>query len=208
MARRYRRLSRAKKFILIWSALGLVSLLYYISDGSLETLEQQADDALGLAYYAFWILGSAFITFLFLKRKQNKKESRDNTFKSKPWNYDRKIIEISGKVEKVFSESLDRKFEIYYRDLIRKLTGDKDPLGRHPHLRFLLSSPDLKKGEYLLVSNNQSLEKIKLSKGQKVRVRGEYIHNRAKRRTKFGVKFTFYGLIHYTHKPKGWIKIL
>ncbi|OVE80266.1 hypothetical protein BVY02_00795 [bacterium J17] len=141
-----------------------------------------------------------------------------NTFKYIPEEFDRSIIKLTGKVQKVLKDTMGEKIKRKTTDVVRNMTGNEDKVGRYMHQRFVISSPQLKPGETTIVYHNLKSEgRLKLKVGKWVEIQGEYIHDPgANARKKSKSKNTnnsvrnsrTYGLIHYTHSPKGYAKVL
>jgi hypothetical protein len=141
----------------------------------------------------------------YLKRKNNL--SIKKTFKDMPWLYDHKTIKITGRIEKIFTTPLSNKIIFGLRHQYRVLISSHDHQGRYEHQRFLISSPQIQLGSCIFVSHNTHFGKIQLNENDWVEVQGEYLHRTTKRKSFFGPKFTYYGLIHKTHDPN-FINIL
>lgn len=158
----------------------------------------------------WYVLGLAGIIWLFIyrERQRNTRIAHESGFKGNPAEYDRRVIEISGKVVRIlkdpFSEVIRRKFI----DRFRTLTGDSNTEGRFIHQRFLISSPELVSGENLLILHNIKFGKLALKIGSSVRVKGEYLHQLGSSRGWFGMRRSLYGRVHYTHEPKGFVRII
>ena len=217
MRRRRRRrslgftLRNRRKLITIWVLLASLALWSWVSRQYSDTaqLEQQVEEIIRYLVYFFIAAAILFAARLFYTRRQNIKTSSLGGFKYKPWNYDRDIISLVGQVEHVFPNTVDHRIKTKVTDVVRSITKDHDPSGRYIHQRFLISSPLLKKGNNLMVTHNTQYGKLPIKKGKWLDISGVYLHSRAKTRTAFGKsKLTFYGKLHYTHKPKGKIQIL
>ncbi|MDZ4785892.1 MAG: hypothetical protein SGJ02_07430 [bacterium] len=131
------------------------------------------------------------------------KKSAPMTLRDSPGLFHRKEVILDGVVEHIFENTV---FEVAKRkatDTFRNFSGNEDSKGRYIHLRFLLSSKNLRRGERILVEHNLDYGEIPLRVGSKVRVRGEYLHpdSNIERRN-------FYGKIHFTHAPRGFIEII
>ena len=121
-------------------------------------------------------------------------------FKDEPFNSDGKYITLQGRVVKIFSDTLAEFVKRKFIDKFRKISGNDDRRGRYIHQRFLITSPALRFRQYILVENQVTFGKVKLRKGCVVELRGQYLHSKDKK------KNHFYGKIHSTHPPKGYIK--
>lgn len=210
MARRLDR--RTKKFILVWVL--LISLAVWSwarrNQARLLTLYEENRSFI-LGTLIFSALGSiiGFSFWVFYQRKKNKKIASDKSFFSQPWLYDKKIVTISGKVERELRTGDFEKIKIALRRIVRKLTLNKDPIGNFIHQRFLITAPEFPKGEQLLIIHNIEYGKLNLKRGISIEICGEYLHHRSRKRGKLGMtRFSTYGKLHFTHPPKGWIKVL
>ena len=199
-----------RKLITVWLFLGSLAIWYrFFSKQDINDVQATLRSLLDYALFFSVLVLAYFVVHLYLKRRENTRTAELKEFKYQPWNYDRHIVQFYGKIEHVFKTSLDRKLETAITHTVRTITKDKDPTNRHPHQRFLLTSPQLKKNEKILVSHNQRFGKLPLKKGTWVELRGVYLHDRGKKRGRFGkAVLTHYGKVHYTHSPKGWINIL
>lgn len=126
----------------------------------------------------------------------------DSGFCEEPWRFDNKIVTVVGSIEHIFSNSLYEKLKRKARDAFRDWTNNPDSKGRYVHQRFLLKSPALRRGQCILVEHNIEHGKVSIRSGQIVEVRGEYLHT-----VRPGSRH-FYGRIHFTHAPKGFLKRL
>lgn len=129
--------------------------------------------------------------------------SKYSDFALSPEEYDGSIIKIRGQITRVLENSTKEYLVRKSVDIYRTITGDGDRSGRYIHQRFLIVSPALFQGESIIVYHNVKFGKIKITPGRWLEIKGEYIHpelNSKKNRK--------YGLIHYTHEPKGFIKVL
>lgn len=130
---------------------------------------------------------------------------RPANFRDEPERFDRKVIRMQGRVERV---SRLRK-----RDLIRRyiarwfaaLFGSSAQPVAPSHQRFFLSSPQLRKGEWMLVLHNAQGKPLALKRGMWIEVQGEYLHITIQKGGLFSRRSNSYGRIHFTHPPKGSI---
>jgi hypothetical protein len=146
-----------------------------------------------------------FCIKIYLKRRNNL--ALKKTFKDMPWLYNYKTVKITGRVEKVFTTALSDKIIMNLRRQYRVLIANHDHQGSYEHQRFLISSPQIQLGSCIFISHNVNFGKLQLNEGDWVEVQGEYLHRTTKRKSFFGPKFTYYGLIHKTHDPN-YITIL
>jgi len=129
-------------------------------------------------------------------------------FLENPEQYHRRVIKISGQVEKILKNPAKEILKRKAIDLFRDITKNSDPRGRYVHQRFVLSSDALARGENILVLHNVEFGRKAISNNTWLEVQGVYLHSTSVVKTLFGHKPTKYGRIHYTHKPKGYIKVL
>ena len=129
-------------------------------------------------------------------------------FSAEPENYNKSIIKLYGKVDRVIPDKTGEKVKRFLIDRYRSATNNTDPVGRYIHQRFLIKSPVLKKGESLLVLHNIKFGKEKLKRGAWLELQGEYLHKTSVVRLKNSTYSTWFGRLHYTHKPKGFLRVL
>jgi len=120
-------------------------------------------------------------------------------FADQPWRFDGATLELNGEVQRVMSDSAAEGLRRWLVDKLRNLTGSTKTSYRYSHQRFLVRSPALRRGQTLLVEHNVRYGRIELSPGAEVALRGEYIHKT------FGGRY-FYGRVHKTHPPKGYLR--
>lgn len=129
-------------------------------------------------------------------------------FSAKPESFNKSIIKFYGKVDRVIPDKTGEKFKRFLIDRFRTATNNPDPVGRYIHQRFLVKSPVLKKDESLLVLHNIKFGKERLKRGAWLELQGEYLHKTSIIRTKNSRYSTWFGRLHYTHKPKGFLRVL
>lgn len=165
-----------------------------------------------LADSLIWVVAAGAVLFCIWKLWRSTvhtAEDKVSGFRNEPWKFDRKIIELRGTVVRTFSDSLTERIKRKLVDKIRKLKGDKDPSDRYMHQMFILAGDGLRKGENIFVLHNVEFGRVALRPGMKVEVRGEYIHQRARsRRGAIAPKRTFYGRLHKTHEPHGYLRVV
>jgi len=125
-------------------------------------------------------------------------------FAKSPAKYHKKIIRLRGRVRKVLKDTTKEKLIRQTRDLYRTAIGNEDRTDRYIHQRVIIESPALKKGETIIIYHNVKYGKKAFKPGVWIEVSGEYIHPEPSE----GQRARAYGLIHYTHEPKGNVKIL
>lgn len=211
MANFRRSMRQRRKLLSIWLILIGLALLYQLHQYCISFSEGTCIIWLKkLTLFASAAIAALVLLIIFLMRRRNlllQKESKIKGFKTQPWTFDGKVIYLTGQVEMIFenrfSEILKRKF----RHLFRLAIADGDQTNRYVHQRFLLSSPGLKEGESILIIHNTEFGSIPLRKGLWVDVQGKYLHQCGMRRGFFGMKKTFYGRVHYTHQPLGFVRV-
>lgn len=130
-------------------------------------------------------------------------------FGNNPSSFHKKEIEIEGKVERVFRDSLSlRLWRAFLRLLWSKFVASDGRRYLENHQRFLISSSVLQKGEWLMVEHNTIYGRVSLRRGKKIRARGEYIHRPSRRYAGRFRVLNIYGVLHFTHSPKGYLEIL
>ncbi|MCB0317206.1 MAG: hypothetical protein KDD56_00510 [Bdellovibrionales bacterium] len=140
------------------------------------------------------------IAFLILFIRALKIRSFDpESFARFPQNYNKEFIEVSGKIVRIFEDSIFEKVKRKAVDKYRDSIGDPNPKGRYSHQRFLIKSDEIYPGETILIEHNENFGRLNIQRGDKVLVKGEYIHTKNFRHR--------YGRIHKTHPPLGWIRV-
>lgn len=199
--------------LLTWGLLGTLAAVYYLQKHydlrTVDDYERLFEEAY---YYALWGGGgfaALIVPLVLVRRRINKRALLDQSFKAQPHNYDKKIIKLTGRVERVFNVSFGEKMRRRTTKLVRKITGSTDQTGANIQQRFLISSPQLKWAEPIFVIHNVSFGKLALRRGAWFEVQGEYLHQRSPRRNPWRRLFlgaqTHYGKLHCTHEPKGYI---
>jgi hypothetical protein len=175
---------------------------------SIEELNQAAEISIPIIALFFILLAFWFIIKTISLRQKNSKIVRTNTFRDKPWEYDRMIVTVTGKIDYIFKNDFSYVMQRKITNAYRNLTKDGSHIARHIHQRFLLSSPQLQQGERIMIIHNTNFGEIDIKTGSWVSVKGEYIGDKENFKA-FGQRYRHcYGKIHYTHSPKGYIKVL
>lgn len=216
MARRYKRRPVMRKFLYgrfgykAWPIILLLALMYYLgfdpgSSSDYDALNESSDRILRFIVPLLVVSFFLFVFKIFRERRLNveKDANREKTFRDRPWEYNRTYIELFGQVEHLFQNDTSYVVKRKITNLYRNLTKDGNHAGRHVHQRFLLSSPQLVKNENILVINNTDFKSDPIKKGDWVSIKGEYIHDLRHDGKK---SKNFYGRLHYTHDPVGWVK--
>ncbi len=200
----------------LWPILIILAVLYSIgfdvgSRDDLDSLNQVSSNILHL------VLSSFFFIFIFIafysivsilrarKYNQTNSEKLEKSFRDMPWQYNRMVVELHAQVEYVFKNDFSYVLKRKVNALVRDLKNDPSHNSRHVHQRILLSSPQLRKGENFILIHNTKFGKLKLKKGAWILVKGEYIHDIQKNRSK---KSHYYGKLHYSHEPVGCVNPL
>ena len=127
------------------------------------------------------------------------------SFRDDPSQFDRRIIRLEGRVEKVFRLKKRDAIRRMVLDWIAQLFGRQVRPSREIHQRFLVSSPQLKKGEWIMVLHNVHGKRLPLKRGMWIQVQGEYLHVTVKKRGWIVKRSNSYGRIHHTQPPNGLI---
>lgn len=203
-----------RKLLLTWGFLLSLAGIYYLQKHyGLRTVDDYERLFAEVYEVVLWT-GSGIVAVIGLvivwARRRNKKLSTDTSFRCQPWNYDKQVLFLTGRIEKVFHSRWRDRLERWVRRLFRRITASADRDETNPQQRFLISSPQLRSGERLLVVHNESFGSHALWRGMWLEVQGEYVHKRSKRRDPLRRllrgKLTYYGLIHYTHEPRGFVR--
>jgi hypothetical protein len=205
----HRRGLRWNKFAVVWSLLLLFALYFHLSEYC-KSLGQDCQE-LALSWLSLICVAIALLSALFIVRKflyilRERTLNQTPGFFTQPWKFDNKIVQLTGKVAYVFSDKPTAGLRIFLTNIWRKIVASSDPSARYRHQRFLLSSPDLRNGESIMVISNLSYDIPRLGRGDSVEVQGVYVHTPSPKRSFWGTQRTFYGRIHYTHPPKGYLK--
>lgn len=126
-------------------------------------------------------------------------------FKDEPERFDRKLIRMQGRVERVSRLRKRDMLRRLLRQWLATLFGFSAPPLAPTHQRFFLSSPQLHKGDWMLVLHNAQGKPLALKRGMWIEVQGEYLHITVQRGGWFRRRSNRYGRIHFTHPPKGSI---
>lgn len=166
---------------------------------------QPVIDGLPLSAPSHWAL-FALVTvlgcaFFFSWRQRGRRPAGANTdFFHRPDLFDRRVVELEGTIVRVLSNSFAEIVRRKFRNWVYSRLKIRSSRGRFVHQRFLLSLPEGRRGDTILVEHNIRFGRLRLRRHSTVRVRGEYIHRSATR-------FRF-GKIHKTHAPIGAIRIV
>ena len=133
---------------------------------------------------------------------------RSTAFRDSPWLYSGQYIVLYGRITRVFYDrwQLKLKFACYRK--LQALFPKSKIKFRAEHQRFIVTSPLIKKHEGIFVSHNVNFGHQPIAVGKWVKVCGQYIHRPGFRRGVWGLRATHYGLIHSTHEPIGFLRIL
>ena len=203
-------LKRNSRFLAIWAILLILAIISQVNIFISEHSSEEIASVILILKIACTLVvcGIILLVAIHVLKERHYRKNPNKTFKEQPWLFDRKSLTICGEIERVFRTDIWRKVRQYLTHLYRKLILDHDPSFRYDHQRFLMSSPQLKPGERIMISHNTSFGKIALKEGAWVKVCGEYIHRRGRTRGFWGASLTFYGLVHKTHEPLGYVRIL
>lgn len=196
-----------RRFLFIWTLIILLGFVGYLARLCQQNnyffcdVEQfgprEAVLILGVVFILIFtpkLIGSLF-SGLFYRR-------RPGSFTDDPHLYHKKVVALQGYVVHILENNAAEVVKRKVTDTYRNIVGDSDERGRFIHQRFLMNSPQLRKGQILLVEHNINYGKLPLKKGQLVRVQGEYIHTENNKNDRY------YGRIHFTHAPIGGIAII
>ena len=213
------RLGNRRKLTVVWSFLLLLALIQWAREffglGAGAINAQQIEQYSRAGIRIVLVLGAGLLGCLLLRylynavffRLDSGTSDSKHPFTDKPWEYDKRVITVIGRVERVLSDDMMFKLRRKMVDVYRTATKNNDHSGRHVHQRFLVSSSILRRGQQIIVYNNTKFGKQPVGKGTWVIIKGEYVHRSSKMRGPFGtVQKSYYGLIHYTHRPLGGIK--
>ena len=149
------------------------------------------------------LIAAAIVALLLLRRLFRPRPIRTagvpEGFADRPWLFDGAEIELQGRVERIFTDTAAEGMRRKIVHAIRNLTGSNNAVGRFSHQRFLMSSPALRSGHAVMVEHNLRYGKLPLAAGAEVELRGEYLHKTFRGRY-------FYGRIHKTHAPYGYLR--
>lgn len=208
MSRLARQLRGRKKVLTIWAVLLAFAVVRSAVKVCREKYPGQCAAWLsGPAPYL--LLGAVAILALPIVLRRIR-ANRVAGFRNQPWLYDRKILTLTARVEVVLQDKIVEKAKRHLTDAFRTATGNDDWRNRYVHQRILVSSPLLRPGCLILVLHNVKYGALPLRAGCWVRLQGEYLHPSKESASPPGRrrKRTFYGQIHFTHEPRGYLVML
>jgi hypothetical protein len=177
--------------------------IHWIGEFALFLTQNLAEILIALA-----IIMAGYLSYKLFFYYRHRKDNLVPGFRNQPWKFTDKTINFYGKVEYILKDHFSEKLKRKITDKYRTITNNDDKAFRYIHQRFLVSSPQLRPGERLMVHHNVEFGKVNVKKGKWVHLQGKYAHSVSSKRTLFGRKKTYYGRLHYTHEPKGYIKVL
>ncbi len=201
----------------LWPIIIIFTALYYLginpfSTSSAQNIEYYSAELFSfiiLLFLLFSFIGVFYFIFLVVNKSPiTQSNIKKSDFTNSPGKYSKSIIQFSARVEVYFPDPFNIRIKKFGVHLFRNLTKQDNHIGRYYHQRFLISSPILKEGERIIVLHNTKYGWLKLNSGDWIQLRGEYLHNENTNSKNDGRKVHFYGKIHYTHDPLGFIKKL
>ncbi|MCC6931703.1 MAG: hypothetical protein IT292_00405 [Deltaproteobacteria bacterium] len=154
------------------------------------------------------------VNFIIARIKQTpilnatKLELHGESFRYQPWLYNRHILILSGQIDKVFAASWRKDVKYSLRFLLHHLGLRKNAPQEKQIIRILISSPQIKQNNKLLVIHDiRNLAYIP-QQGDLIEVKGEYIHEQPLLQGLYGSGFTYYGHLRFCEQPSGYIKKL
>ena len=213
MAKGLRQQLRSRtKLITIWLILGLLVIGYKVREYCTTLRRGYCEDIFDSAVtygtvVVPTVVALAFVFFV-VRAVRRHSEAKLPGFINEPWKYDRRIIKLSCRIERILEDSFSERMKRRMTDLWRTAIGSKNHSGRHIHQRFLVSSPAIRRGEQILVEHNIGSGKHSLRRRHWVDLQGEYAHVPGTQKSLWGRKQTFYGRIHHTYEPMGHIRML
>ncbi|MCB0332727.1 MAG: hypothetical protein KDD55_04460 [Bdellovibrionales bacterium] len=129
-------------------------------------------------------------------------EREKRSFRDSPMLYHKTIVELEGDVVHIFRNSLAEIVKRKTVDYIRTKIGSRNHRHRHLHQRFLIHAQDLRGKGTVLVERNLKHGRVEIGRGDKVKVKGEYLH------TVSWQSRSPYGRLHKTYAPHGFIEVL
>ncbi len=202
------------KFVGVWTLLLLLAGVQWFRSWcgpNLAECEARVEELVFALKIILIIFATAFvlwIPFFVSNVKKQREELKLPGFKNRPWEFDHQTIEFIAHIEHVLKIRTSYRIKLWATDKWRTFLGNEDKSGRYVHQSILVSSPLLRSGERLKVNHNIRYGKVAVARGDWVKIRGEYVHHRARLRSKFFKRMTYYGFVHFTHEPRGFIEVL
>lgn len=157
----------------------------------------------GLEYSGYLVFTLAVLLLVYrLWMWARPKDSSSRSFAEQPWEFDREAVYVTGKVEKIFDNSIAEVAKRRVTNWYRQRTHNSDPRNRFVHQRFLITSKSLKPKATILIEHNIDYGTVPLRLGDRIEISGQYLHTVDEKRGHF------YGRIHRTHPPHGYIRVV
>lgn len=153
-------------------------------------------------------LGLLLLFSFWLKNRFGSGSQDPKPFRDSPSSYHKKYIVCYGQISRILKDRFSYNLRRLIKNFICTVFRVSSYRGRYEHQRMIVVSPQLRRQETLLITHNIKFGKIPIKCGDWIEVSGEYIHRPGYRRGFWGVSRTYYGLVHNTHEPLGYIKIL
>lgn len=209
MSRRRRFRRRSRSAYKVWGVVGLIvaagtlSTKYYSENQ--ERLAQYVELGLIALIGAVCGFGVLLVAYVLRERRLNSTPG----FINQPWVYDQQIVWLLCEVVREIQVNWSTKIKRFSVDLMRSLVRHGDRTHRHPHQRFLVTLPGLRKGDRIMIIHNTDYGSITVRKGQWLEIQGVYEHHPNLVRGAFGTRRpSFYGQVHKTHPPEGFLQVV
>ena len=133
---------------------------------------------------------------------------QEGSFRDNPAQFHNSYVACYGKIERIFKDSFSYRLKRNLKNVVCEILRLSTTRGRYEHQRFIITSPQFRSHETILITHNVKFGKVSLHTGDWVKLCGQYIHRQGYRKGFWGVGRTFYGLIHGTHEPFGFLRVL
>lgn len=159
-------------------------------------------------FFICLILFFSLLISTWLRLRHVKLKDCDSCFRDNPGSFHEHYIACYGKVERVLKDRFSYLVKRYIKNAVFSILKISSSKGRFEHQRLIITSPQLRRNETLLVTHNVKFGRIATKRGDWVKICGEYIHRQGFCKGFWGSSRTFYGLVHNTHEPFGFIRVL
>lgn len=133
---------------------------------------------------------------------------RQEVFSDQPWLFNKRIIIITAKVERVINFELLGAIRRLIEHLKWVISNQEVPYIPRYYQRVLLSSPKLESGQYITLFIDRGVGKNHYTPGVWLEIQGQYIDQKSFLYGFWGSSLTFYGGIHTLPGNNGSIKVL
>ena len=133
---------------------------------------------------------------------------REEVFSHQPWLYNKRVIVITAKVERVIDAELLGVARRAFEHFKWALSSQETPYIPRFYQRVLLSSPHLEGGQFITLFHDRANGKFNYSPGAWLEVQGQYIDQKPLIYGFWGSRLTFYGGIYNAYGLHGYVKAI